>query len=145
MAPGPYQLGSVPEEVLEDAEDEGDGGDAAAAAPAPARPSRVARTRGATRSGSADPGVVDYDRMCDAMVDALNVNRENLREDRERKKKEEADAKLAESVDDQFTSQWAEDQGMLMKPMFNMWFKDMPKSMSSLVLCPHVRKFKYRR
>lgn len=147
VAPGPYHLGSIPEEVVEDAEDdEGDGG-AAAAAPAQAGPSRVARSRVTTRSGSADPGtqVVDYDRMRDAMVDALNVNRENLREDRERKKKEEADAKLAQSVDEQFTSQWAEDQGMLLKPTFNMWFKDMPKSLSSLVLRPHVRKYKYRR
>lgn len=147
VAPGPYHLGSIPEEVVEDAEDDEDGGGAAAAAPAQAGPSRVARTRATTRSGSADPGthVVDYDRMRDAMVDALNVNRENLREDRERKKKEEADAKLAQSVDEQFTSQWAEDQGMLLKPTFNMWFKDMPKSMSSLVLRPHMCKYKYSR
>lgn len=44
-----------------------------------------------------------------------------------------------------FTSMWVEDQGMLVKPTFNVSFKDMPKSMSSLVLSCYRSKSHYHR
>ena len=130
-------LETIPE-VEEAEEDEGDG---AGTSTGP-----TTQSRGKKRKGEADGNVSsddNYDRMCDVFVEALNISRKNAKKEREEEKKEKE--KMEEIEESVFTLAWGEDQGMLMQPIFNMWFKDMPKAMTSLVVHSSAHRYLYHR
>ena len=51
---------------------------------------------------------------------------ERKREQAKRKKEREA------RYDHELTCHWADEQNIMIQPMFDMWFKDMPKRMMNL-------------
>ena len=84
---------------------------------------------------------IDYDKMRQVFVGALNDSQQIAKREREEERQEKKD----KEGDEVFTSVWAEDQGMLMQPTFNVWFKDMPQSMGAMVVQSKARRYRYRR
>lgn len=99
---------------------------------------------GSGRQTRSQTGQIDYSRMGAAVATALLVNREKAKKEREEEKRKQREEKEARA-DHLFTNMWAEDQGMLFKPTFNLWFKDMPKSMTSLVVRQPTKGYRYGR
>lgn len=82
---------------------------------------------------------INYDKMRDMFAEALDQSRQTAKKEREEEKKEKKENGGDETG--MFTSAWAEDQGMLIQPTFDMWFKDMPVSMSSIVSHHSARRY----
>lgn len=146
------RFSSVVSERLEAVQEEEDMGDGAGTSGGRTTRSKgkgksSAPSRGGGRGSSSseedqdeNENKIDYGKMRDMFVQALDRSRHTAKKEREEEKKEKEEKGGDETG--MFTSAWAEDQGMLIQPTFDMWFKDMPVSMSSIVSRHGARRYR---